>query len=1003
MRRAGRNALALLIVFCMMVSLLPITASAGGNDHPMTVGETYTFGLRPILEAMGNNCCSNDACPKKGMPLIDLVANDYRNYSCSTTDPSVLGNFKIEKVKGTDAYGGYALECTFEALKPGMADITLKTEYSYQYPGGTETCPTCGTVTTLDPNTNWIAEDSQGVITLHVTVYETHHTVIYTDGVDGEEIFPDEEYTVAHGGTRPGFSGEEPSRAGYEFTGWEPALFDTVYKDQTYTATWKANAVTLWDQLTLSTEIVNGSSVKPGETLTYKTTVSNNTGKALTGLIVDEALDSRLTYVGATGDGSYDAGICTWTIPSLAAGASAVLTIEIKVQEGLADGTVITNRAAITGADAGDGDTLPASVGSSASATVYADQASAPEKPGDATLTALLKDAVTITCTDTAAGHTDGTWSALTGAYSVGLVTKNTAEDGSEYYTCEVTVPAEQYIAEYNKTQPGHSLKEGESAEKTVKLKHDGSSWAVMSGVPVSFQVTCAQTPTPPTEVDWTKLTITSACEGKAAPGESVTFTTTVTNNTGKDLDNVEVAVKLDSNLTYLGLRAADYNAETGIWRIGALANGEQAVLNVTANVKEGTPDGTQLTSAATIEKASAEGEELPEKKGASSKAETIVNEKPEAPDEATVTELLKEAVLIKCAKTGAGHKETKINVLAGTYTLGEVKKDGDVYICDVKIQASKFVAAYGSLVGKTHSLVSGEAKEKTIRLKYDADRWTVQSGVPVTFYVTCTQTPRPEPVSWEGLSISIDENKVIASPGESVTYTVTVKNNTGRTLENVTVSEVLDQNLTFDSSTWTKNSTYDKKTGLWTISDLADGGSAVLKVKGIVALDTEDDTQILNVANITYAAADTGETMPDQKLSNMVKVTVRSNAATRPLTLSYDANGGTNAPARQEVDVYLDTAEVQLRVSESKPSRLGYYFQGWSTTRNGRVQYRGGDWITISGNTTLYAVWVKPTASPRTGDASNLTLWSTLAGASMIALGAATVPVKKKSEKTKA
>ena len=64
------------------------------------------------------------------------------------------------------------------------------------------------------------------------------YTVTYTDGVEGEEIFADQTYTVEENKATPAFNGE-PTREGYEFAGWQPEVAATVTADVTYTAQWK--------------------------------------------------------------------------------------------------------------------------------------------------------------------------------------------------------------------------------------------------------------------------------------------------------------------------------------------------------------------------------------------------------------------------------------------------------------------------------------------------------------------------------------------------------------------------------------------------------------------------------------------------------------------------------------------------------------------------------------------------------------------------------------------
>lgn len=75
--------------------------------------------------------------------------------------------------------------------------------------------------------------------------------------------------------------------------------------------------------------------------------------------------------------------------------------------------------------------------------------------------------------------------------------------------------------------------------------------------------------------------------------------------------------------------------------------------------------------------------------------------------------------------------------------------------------------------------------------------------------------------------------------------------------------------------------------------------------------------------------------------------------------TLNYDANGGNGAPASQ---TYKATSQYEksytFTISSQTPTREDYTFQGWSTVKGGQVAYTGGDSITISKDTTLYAVW---------------------------------------------
>ena len=78
--------------------------------------------------------------------------------------------------------------------------------------------------------------------------------------------------------------------------------------------------------------------------------------------------------------------------------------------------------------------------------------------------------------------------------------------------------------------------------------------------------------------------------------------------------------------------------------------------------------------------------------------------------------------------------------------------------------------------------------------------------------------------------------------------------------------------------------------------------------------------------------------------------------------TLSYDANGGTNAPAKQSQTTTVASATFTIR--SAKPTRANYKFKGWCsmTTSNascsGTTYQPGGSLTTTDTSTTLYAIW---------------------------------------------
>lgn len=77
--------------------------------------------------------------------------------------------------------------------------------------------------------------------------------------------------------------------------------------------------------------------------------------------------------------------------------------------------------------------------------------------------------------------------------------------------------------------------------------------------------------------------------------------------------------------------------------------------------------------------------------------------------------------------------------------------------------------------------------------------------------------------------------------------------------------------------------------------------------------------------------------------------------------TVSYNANGGSGAPASQ-----TKTYGVALTLSSTKPTRTNYNFKGWATSTSGSVAYAAGASYTANAAITLYAVWEVAYVKPR-------------------------------------
>ncbi len=134
----------------------------------------------------------------------------------------------------------------------------------------------------------------------------TTYTVIYTDGVKGEIVFPDQGYEdLKVDDNTPAFVGEtgepsSPTRDGYTFKGWSPEVKEKVKAEDAndkgeiiYTATWEKNGAKPTPKLVV-TKKNDGFKVdnKTGKaTVDYTVTVTNVSGFDIYGLRITDELD----------------------------------------------------------------------------------------------------------------------------------------------------------------------------------------------------------------------------------------------------------------------------------------------------------------------------------------------------------------------------------------------------------------------------------------------------------------------------------------------------------------------------------------------------------------------------------------------------------------------------------------------------------------------------------------------------------------------------------------
>ena len=151
-----------------------------------------------------------------------------------------------------------------------------------------------------------------------------------------------------------------------------------------------------------------------------------------------------------------------------------------------------------------------------------------------------------------------------------------------------------------------------------------------------------------------------------------------------------------------------------------------------------------------------------------------------------------------------------------------------------------------------------------------------------------------------------------------------------------------------------------------YTISFNANGGSgapsSVTKYYGeTVALPTTTPTRRGytfsgwgTYSSDTSANYQPGSNYSSNSSSTLYAIWTANVPEPETYTVSYNANGGSGAPSAQ-----VKTENVTLTLSSTKPTRSGYTFKGWSTSKTATspTYYAGGSY-TANASATLYAVW---------------------------------------------
>ncbi|UCE37407.1 MAG: DUF11 domain-containing protein [Thermoplasmata archaeon] len=587
----------------------------------------------------------------------------------------------------------------------------------------------------------------------------------------------------------------------------------------------------------------------PGDPIVYTLTYENKGSGDATLVVVTDTIPSDVTYVSS--NPVYDSvsgNTYTWNIGTVAGYSSGTITLTVKVNVGVADGTVLHNEATLDYADA-NGNYYP-QLQDDADVTVTAPDMTITKTanvsevdPGDTIVYTLFYEnhgsgvATDVVVTDTIPLHTtfvisDPVHDSVSGrtyTWNIGTV----AGYGSGTITINVTVDAG-------------------TPDQTV-LRNDATlDYDDANGNPY------------PQETDYACVTVTApemsitktANVETADPGDQITYTIVFENSGTGNATNVWINDTIPADTTY-GSSSPTYdynNGDTYMWYYALIGPGASVTISIVVKVDVGTPDKTLLHNSVTLDYADDNGNPLPQES-----------------DFANVNVTAPVMTIIKSADVSYADPGDTIeytieyeNTGSGWASLVEIVDTipaDTTFLNSTPSPTSSAGDVYTWTIGDVAPGASGTI---TIIVTVDvgtADE-TLLHNVATLDYADANGNYYPQEsdyadviVTAPDLSIMKTANMSLANPGDTIEYTIEYENSGTGWASLVEIVDTIPADTTFVGSTPSPDSsTGDVYT--WTIGDLAPGASGTITITVTVDVGTPDRTLLHNVVTLDYADA---------------------------------------------------------------------------------------------------------------------------------------------------
>jgi uncharacterized repeat protein (TIGR01451 family) len=588
------------------------------------------------------------------------------------------------------------------------------------------------------------------------------------------------------------------------------------------------------------------ASVVPGTLLTYTLTVSNNGPSAAEGVVVTDPPPAGLNLVSASAP---CAGGFPCALGTLTPGATVAITVTYRVPSSHSAPNPIVNTATVASTTP---DRDPANNSSTVSTPLAPPQSDLTmAKSGPATV--LRGGQATYLLTVTNAGPSDAPDVTLNDPTPTGLVFVSASAPCAGGFPCALG-----------------SLAGGATTTVTVTFEvpanYNGPS-PIMNTASVTTTATdpdpANNTSSVPTDViETADLRVTKTVDNRApAIDTRVRFTVTVFNAGPSNATGVELVDQLPAGLTFVGATPSQgtFDAATGLWTIGALANGASASLTLDAIAARSGPlanvatithtdhldrDPSNNSAGAALNVPLASDLQVLKTADVSTAGVggtvtftiTVRNAGPDDAPAVEIDETLPAGLLFQGAAASAG----SYDAATGLWTVGPLPNGGIA-----TLQVSATVQAAGTLVNTAR--VTGAQP-------FDPNPGNDTSGIPINGVGADLQVVKTA-------------DRTAAAVGDRVTFTIVVTNNGPGDATGVQVRESLPTGLSYVSSTASQG-LYVPETGLWTVGALTAPNGGTSRATLQVVADVIADGAHRNVASI--ASQDQPDPTPGNDVSGV-------------------------------------------------------------------------------------------------------------------------------------